>query len=776
MKNLLLSSVVALVAAGSLFADNWVYDPNGEIDYLNYKGGVVSDGVWKFKATVSGSTIKFGAVATNVYPEVVTPIDFSKPVEKAGDPSTTYTITELNDGFGFYRNGKIIPEWGYPKAGWDSVGWRPCCYQVGEVRFPEDGLTKIGDRFFTHCTNLTTVTEKLILPASLTSIGTDVFLSCTKIEVDVGDLPSGLTAIGGATFAGGFTVTGDLKLPNIKTIGGSAFKGTAITSASMGPDLTKISGGYDAGAFDKCTSLTNFTIDAAANAQLDGGWLLSGSPKIQTTLDLSGVGKVTLQSNNRSYPMFYDCAAKKYIFSSKLTTLYSYSFHNCNAVNEVHFAGMPPTFTGDKVFLGANQTGLIATYVHLDENDPKYADQKAAWDALTEGGELLAAGSTWKSSMVDVDASMRILLLYKEKEKGELGHWIYDDRCSPAVVSNGLFVFKAVTAASTLTFGEFVSVPSEPAELDFTKRITDYEGVAYTLAGIDTKFGGLSGGNFTTSYGKPGAEMVSRIVLPATNELFTSIGEFAFCGCVNCEEVVNCIPDSVTVLGKGAFALVKMSTGKTDIRLYGISYVNRGLFWKVPVTSVVFGPTMKGMNCSWNDMAFQDNSHLTNVTFDAAMCDVVWDGSTYGPFAGCNNIKYLDLSGFKSFGDKNWGGATGVGEVVFGTNLVTVVNTFFGGMTGLTNIVFNCPPPTGMGMPFLGSAPLDNRLITTTVPKVWRKVKNANGKSWLDYAADNDIGRKRSTWAAEYIREGVSLDKRLLVSPDYVIGMRMIVR
>ena len=392
------------------------------------------------------------------------------------------------------------------------------------------------------------------------------------------------------------------------------------------------------------------------------------------------------------------------------------------------------------------------------------------------GRGLLTEGSTWKSSLVDVDATMRLLVLYKEKQKGELGHWIYDDRGSEPVVSNGLFVFKADTAATTLTFREFVSAPLEPAELDFTKRITDYEGVAYDLAGIDTKFGGLSGGNFTTSYGKPGAEMVSRIVLPAANQYFTSIGEFAFCGCVNCEEVVNCIPDSVKSVGRGAFANVKMSTGNTDIRLYGISYLARGVFWKVPVTSVVFGPSMKTMDCSWNDMPFQDNSHLTNVTFDAEMCDVTWGGSTYGPFAGCSNIKFLDLRGFKSFGAINWGGAAGVGEVVFSTNLVTVQSSFFGGMTGLTNIVFECPPPTGMGLPFLNSTGLDNRLITTTVPKVWRKVENANGTTWLNYAANGYLGHRKSTWAADYVREGVKLTNRPLVSPDYTDGLMMIVK
>jgi len=45
-------------AAGVTLAADWVYDPNGQIDYLGYTGGVVSDGTWTFKATVSGSSIK----------------------------------------------------------------------------------------------------------------------------------------------------------------------------------------------------------------------------------------------------------------------------------------------------------------------------------------------------------------------------------------------------------------------------------------------------------------------------------------------------------------------------------------------------------------------------------------------------------------------------------------------------------------------------------------------------------------------------------------------
>ena len=756
---LVFSTVLVTISA---FADNWVYDPNGHIDYLDYTGGVVSDGTWTFKATVSGSSIKFGAIATNVYPEVVTAIDFSKPVVKKDDTSTTYTITELNEGFGFYQNGQPVYDL---QKNWDRLGWRPACFRVGEITLPSDSLTRIGDNFFCQCTNATLQS----LPTTITSFGIASFKSCAKVTLAAEDFPSDVVTISGSAFTD-VNMSGDLQLPRIKTIGGNAFANTKLTSVSCGPDLVSISGNYHAGAFWNCTSLTNVTFDPASSPKLlEGG--IFGQCTALSSIDLTSVTNISVQneSSGAGYSHFIDSHVAKCVFGPNLKRL--------------SFYGMPPEFVGEKVLRGANKTGMIVTYVHLDENDADYNEQKTAWDALTEDGEILNAGSYWKSSLVDdVSYTTRLLILYKEKEHGELGHWIYDDRCSPAVVSNGVWTFEASVMADIITFGAFVSVPDEPAEIDFSKPISDYEGVPYVLGAIDTHFGGLTG-NMTFwdgAYGKEGAEKVKKIIFPAHDQYLVSIGEYAFCGCTNCEEIVNCVPDSVTSIGKGAFALVKMSQGDTDIRLYGISRLNYGVFTKVPVTSVVFGPSLKGLDCSWHNMAFMDNTALTNVTFDAAMSGGYIAGSTYGPFAGCSSLKRLDLSGFSLLPNGNnevpWGACNGVGEVVFGTNATRICSTFFSGFSSLSNIVFNCPPPTDLKTPFLNLESLDSHRITTSVPRKWLNVENANGKTWRDYAANGEIKRRGSTWSAEYIREGVDVSNRPLISPDATSGLLIFCR
>ncbi len=761
--------VATALAAFCVFADNWVYDPNGHIDYLDYTGGVVSDGTWTFKATVSGSSIKFGAIATNVYPEVVTAIDFSKPVVKKDDTSTTYTITELNEGFGFYQNGQ--PVYDLPGA-WGRLGWRPACFRVGEITLPPDSLAKIGNHFFCQCTNATLQS----LPATITSFGIACFKSCAKVTLAAEDFPSDVVTISDSAFTD-VNMSGDLQLPSIKTIGGNAFANTKLTSVSCGPDLVSISGNWHAGAFWNCTSLTNVTFDPASSPKLlEGG--IFGQCTALSSIDLTSVTNISVQneSSGAGYSHFIWSHVAKCVFGPNLKRLSAWTFADCTTIDEVHFYGMPPEFVGGKVLRGANKTGMIVTYVHLDENDADYSAQKTAWDALTEGGEILSAGSYWKSSLVDdVSYTTRLLILYKEKEHGELGHWIYDDRCSPAVVSNGVWTFEASAMANILTFGAFVSVPNEPEEIDFSKSISDYEGAPYVLGAIDTHFGGKSGTFWDGAYGKEGAEKVKKIIFPADDQYFVTIGEYAFCGCVNCEEIVNCVPDSVTSIGQGAFALVKMSQGDTDIRLYGISYLNYGVFTKVPVTSVVFGPSLKGMACHYYEMAFMNNTALTNVTFDAGMSAGYIGGATYGPFAGCSSLKRLDLSGFSLLPNGNnevpWGACSGVGEVVFGTNATRICSTFFSGFSSLSNIVFNCPPPTDLKTPFLNLASLDSHRITTSVPRKWLNVENANGKTWRDYAANGEIKRRGSTWAAEYIREGVDVSNRPLVSPDAASGL-----
>ena len=769
----LLFLVAAAVAGVSVFADNWVYDPNGEIDYLGYKGGVVSDGVWKFKATVSGSTIKFGAVATNVYPEVVTPIDFSKPVEKAGDPSTTYTITELNDGFGFYRNGWTIPEWGYTEGGWDSVGYRPCCYRVGEITFPQDGLTAIGARFFTHCTNLTTVTEKLVLPASLTSIGRDSFLSCKKIEVDVGDLPSGLTAIGEAAFAGGFKVTGDLNLPNIKTISGKAFMGTGITSAKLGPNLASTDGNGESGPFAKCLSLTNVVFDANASTEFKDGGMFYGCTSLKR-VDLAGVVKIGLMTDADYYSHFKASAVEEVFFSERLAYLAAYSLSGDSALAEVHFYGMPPATLCTPVFGGVGDTQTVTTYVHLDKEAKTYDYNaaKAAWDKLTAGGELLEDGSTWSEDMAGKAYKVRDLVLYVPSQGGEeLGYWVYDDRVTPSVVSNGVWCFKATKSGKSITVLDVITYPSQPTELDFSKSLTDLNKTALTFSSISPHFGIASGGD--RFKGGLGSESVSKLMLP-TNGLFT-IGEYAFCGCANLTEITPCVPDSVTTVGYAAFQNVQLAEGKGDVRLYGISTLEEHVFLGASVTSVTFGPDLRTVRCHWHEGAFYGCSQLTNVVFDAAMQGATMTGWTEGPFTDCSKITCpLDMSGFADL-TFHFISGTKVPEVIVGAGCRNVVADFFSGDTSLTNVICKCRLPDILGEPVFSGVGA-NQKVTTQILWENRDVTNSSGKCWLDYAAGGFIDRKHSTWAAARLVDGVPPKNRPLIAPDAKLGLMMIVK
>ena len=780
----LLFLVATAVAGVSVLADNWVYDPNGEIDYLGYKGGVVSDGVWKFKATVSGSNIKFGAVATNVYPEVVTPIDFSKPVEKAGDPSTTYTITELNDGFGFYRNGRLIPEWGYTSAGWDNIGWRPCCYRVGEITFPQDGLTTIGARFFTHCTN---AVGTVVFPDSLTTLGADAFLSCKKMSIAAADLPSGLTSIAGGVFSSGIAITGDVVLPCIKTLGSSAFKGTAITSVTLGPDLTSIAGGYNAGAFSDCAQLTNLVFDASSSVQLDGGWILANSPKIPKTLDLSVVSKVTLQSNNASYPMFCNCAATKYIFSSKLTVLYSYSFHNCTEVGEVHFSGMPPTFTGDKVFLGANQKGLM-TYVHLDKNDPDYATQKAAWDALTAGGELLEEGSTWSEAMAGDIYEKRPLLLYVPEVVRERGHWVYDDSTDVPVVSNGVWTFKAKLAGRSLIVQDVIGYPAEPTEIDFSKSATNLKGTPLTIVEVSPKFGNSNGAGAAAGF-------VSRVVFP-TNKLET-IGEYAFRGCDNMTDFVLSPSNLLTTIETAAFygcsgatnTLVFPTTLKTikssafasdsglsfdfslcqqlttveggafnasglsgDIVLTNLTSIGGRAFANTAITSAKFGPNLASTDGNGTAGPFANCLSLTNVIFDANASTEFKNG---GMFYGCTSLKEVDLAGVVKIGlmtDADYYShfkASAVKKAFFSEKLAFLGAYTFSAAAYLSEVHFFGMPPATLCTPVLGG--VSSAQAVTTYVHLDKKATTydyAEAKAaWDKLTAGGELLEEGSTWS-----------------------------
>lgn len=109
----------------------------------------------------------------------------------------------------------------------------------------KEGVISVGGGIL-QSTNVETV----IIPNSVTSIGSYAFGDCTHLTgLTIG---SGITEIATGSFSGCTSITNNIQLPNIETIGGSAFRGcNHLNSVTIGASITSIGGG----AFRDCTRL-----------------------------------------------------------------------------------------------------------------------------------------------------------------------------------------------------------------------------------------------------------------------------------------------------------------------------------------------------------------------------------------------------------------------------------------------------------------------------------------------------------------------------------------
>ena len=96
-----------------------------------------------------------------------------------------------------------------------------------------DGITNIGYRAFSHCTNLTTLTT----PDSVTIIENDAFSNCTSLTSVT--IPDSVTTIGNSAFSNCTSLTSATIPDSVTTIGSNAFYHCiGLTSIAI-PDSVK---------------------------------------------------------------------------------------------------------------------------------------------------------------------------------------------------------------------------------------------------------------------------------------------------------------------------------------------------------------------------------------------------------------------------------------------------------------------------------------------------------------------------------------------------------
>ena len=203
----------------------------------------------------------------------------------------TYTATEKLSGYegslnkGAFTFGHAITSHEFS----NGIGTITC---AGEI-------TKIGDRAFWYCANLTSVT----IPNSVATIGSWAFTDCTNLT--------------------------SIEIPNfVTTIGGSAFYYcTGLKTVTIGNSVTTIG----ESAFMYCSGLTSITI-----------------PNSVTTIGRS---------------VFERCSNLTFIdISNSVTTIGAYVFYDCSKLETIYcYAPNPPTL-GGLVFNGV-PTGNLSVYV-----------------------------------------------------------------------------------------------------------------------------------------------------------------------------------------------------------------------------------------------------------------------------------------------------------------------------------------------------------------------------------------------------------------------------
>lgn len=392
-------------------------------------------------------------------------------------------------------------------------------------------------------------------------------------------------------------------------------------------------------------------------------------------------------------------------------------------------------------------------------------------------------------------------------------YWLYD--ATDGSVSWSEWKFNATLANDgTIKIGAVTHWPDVAMALDFSRPVKDGDGTVYVISELSPAFGHHDGASSHKPAGyEPQCLRVGLLTLPG--EGLVSIGQAAFAACANATGVVS-FPSTVTTIGTSAFAdcgLLQID-GSTipggvrqisqycfrgdkamfgDMVLTNVTEVMDSAFQGTAITSVTFGPGLIKVGANYDRGAFQKCTLLTNLVFDSASKAQIVNGYT---FNGCTGLEELNLCGVVNFAvasDKNdysnISGCSKLKKIIFGAGLTNLMCNAMVGASALEEVVFEGVPPVGFGMPYLSSTDskgahatgYDTKTITTYVHRKLVNEKNEAGMCWADYAANGQIGAakkdpaKNTTWAAEYVYEGIDLSKRQLLTIEPV-GLLMLFR
>ena len=293
---------------------------------------------------------------------------------------------------------------------------------AGKTIIIADTVKEIGDYAFAG-----TGIVKVIIPASVETLGNDIFAYCEDIEsvVFMGDI----SAIPEGMFRG-CTALSQIELPDsVTSIGDYAFEGTTIKNITIGRNVASI-GSY---AFSGNESLSVLTFAANSNLQSIGNSAFAGTSISQVSLPDSLV--------SLGQRAFEGCELLTSVYvSASLEEMGDYAFANCASLTSVTF--------GD----GAQVVGnyAFANVVNGEVVNSNYLAEVELPSTIQSIGNYAFAGNT---VIENIDIS--------------------------GVESVGNYAFYGTTALTTVTVDESLSYVGISAFEDSAVSYIDLSGIEY---------------------------------------------------------------------------------------------------------------------------------------------------------------------------------------------------------------------------------------------------------------------------------------------------------
>ena len=292
--------------------------------------------------------------------DIVIPATVSQNESGQWIDGNTYKVTDIlsatltSDGV-FYNS--VITSIEFPST-LETIGnfaFRSCSGLTEVVLSNCTSLTSIGNRVFSGCSGLTSIT----LPSSLTSIGYSALAQCSRLtEVDLSNCAS-LTSIGNLAFEGcsGLTHIDLSKCTNLTSIGTYAFQDcSGLTSIILPSSLTNIG----ESAFYYCIGLNTLEYKGTLEQWLsiDFGLSWMGGPSHTFIVNGEELTNLVVPEGITTIPAraFYGCSGITNItLPSSLNIIGDGAFNRCSGLAGDLVIPEKVTSIGQGAFTGCNK-------------------------------------------------------------------------------------------------------------------------------------------------------------------------------------------------------------------------------------------------------------------------------------------------------------------------------------------------------------------------------------------------------------------------------------